>query len=81
MRLMFAVVAVVVAGSWDSNAADDPYRWCANYRNGSSNCYFVTHKQCRETLAGVGGVCVRNPYYNGPDAPSRVTIKKEIRTR
>jgi hypothetical protein len=76
MRLMLAVIAIVLAGSLASNAADDPYRWCASYRDGGTNCYFVTHKQCREAVAGVGGFCRPNPYYNGPDAPGRITIKK-----
>ena len=76
MRLMLAVVAVVLAGSWDSKAADDPYRWCASYKDGGTNCYFVTHKQCREAVAGVGGFCRPNPYYNGPDAPGRIPIKR-----
>jgi hypothetical protein len=76
MRLMLAVVAIMVAGSWDSNAADDPYRWCASYKDGRANCYFVTHKQCREAVAGVGGFCNPNPYYSGPDAPGRITTKR-----
>jgi hypothetical protein len=76
MRLMLAVVAVVVVGSGASSAADDPYRWCASYRDGATNCYFVTHKQCREAVSGVGGFCRPNPYYNGPDAPSRITTRK-----
>ena len=76
MRMMFAAAAILVGGALDCRAADDPYRWCANYRNGSSNCYFITHKQCRESVSGVGGTCVPNPSYNGPDSPSKMMTKK-----
>jgi hypothetical protein len=48
----------------------DPYRWCAQYSewtgSGGQNCGFVTLRQCRATISGIGGVCVPNPYYTGP---------------
>ena len=47
----------------------DPYRWCAYYGSrdggGGVNCGFVTHKQCMDTISGIGGWCEPNPGYDG----------------
>ena len=51
-------------------AAADPYKWCANYRNGGSNCGFTTIEQCQATVSGVGGFCGPNQFYTGPDKTS-----------
>jgi hypothetical protein len=51
-------------------AAADPYKWCANYRNGGSNCGFTTFEQCQATVSGVGGFCGPNQFYTGPDKTS-----------
>jgi uncharacterized membrane protein len=71
MRLIIAAVALVTASSaFDGAQAQDRYRWCAQMgQTGSTNCYFVTHKQCREAVAGTGGSCVPNQFYTGPDKP------------
>ena len=48
----------------------DPYRWCAQYGRGgggATNCGFVTFQQCQATVSGIGGFCVRNQFYTGPD--------------
>lgn len=49
----------------------DPYRWCAQYSGGmgggGTNCGFITLQQCRETVSGIGGFCVPNQFYTGPD--------------
>ena len=50
------------------------YPWCAVYggrAGGSSNCGFVSHRQCMETVAGMGGFCQRNPFYYDRPRPSR----------
>ena len=72
MRLIGFVLPVLVAlGTLAPAAAHaDPYRWCAQYggsAGGASNCGFVTFQQCLETLSGMGGFCVRNQFYTGPD--------------
>jgi Protein of unknown function (DUF3551) len=67
MRMIIAATAILLACS--VVRAEDPYRWCAQQRTGASNCYYITHKQCREAISGVGGSCTRNPFYTGPDAP------------
>ena len=48
-----------------SHAAE--YPWCAQYGsdNDGTNCGFTTFEQCRLTLSGNGGFCVRNPFYSG----------------
>jgi hypothetical protein len=54
-----------------SPAAADAYKWCAQYSGGTSgggiNCGFVTIEQCRATVSGIGGFCVPNQFYTGPD--------------
>lgn len=48
----------------------DPYRWCAQYSGrggGATNCGFVTLEQCRATVSGIGGFCVPNQFYTGPE--------------
>lgn len=51
-------------------AAADPYKWCAQYQNGSNNCGFTTIEQCRASVSGVGGSCAPNSFYTGPDKTS-----------
>lgn len=45
------------------------YPWCALYgdRSGAQSCYFETYGQCMATLSGIGGYCIRSPYYQGPE--------------
>jgi hypothetical protein len=45
----------------------DPYKWCAQYNDGSGeNCGFVSFKQCLADVSGIGGFCNRNQFYTGP---------------
>jgi hypothetical protein len=71
MRTIIVVATLAAIGTATPAIADDPYRWCAQNvaSAGSSNCYFVTHKQCREAVAGTSGYCVPNGFYTGPDKP------------
>ena len=48
------------------------YPWCAlrGGKAGGQSCYYTSYEQCMATLSGIGGTCVRSPYYNGP-APRR----------
>ena len=70
--LMAAALAVAPRPA----AAEIIYPWCAVYSErtvGATNCGFVTLAQCRETLSGLGGMCMQNPAYR-PDerrAPKR----------
>jgi Protein of unknown function (DUF3551) len=62
-------------------AAADPYKWCANYRNGGSNCGFTTIEQCRATVSGVGGSCEPNQFYSGPDKTSAQRSQKQAQRK
>jgi Protein of unknown function (DUF3551) len=67
--VMIASLLIAAAGSFAETATADPYRWCAQYsgggHGGGTNCYFITLRQCQETVFGVGGYCVPNNFYDG----------------
>lgn len=71
MRLLSVVLpglaALAVLVPVSSHA--DPYPWCAQYGRGggATNCGFVSFRQCQATVSGIGGFCVRNQFYTGPD--------------
>src|SRR5207248_1091811 len=50
----FVGVAVMLIGAVPAQA-----EICAQYRNGSTNCYFTTQRQCAEAISGVGGFCTQ----------------------
>jgi hypothetical protein len=62
-------------------AAADPYKWCAAYRNGSNNCGFTTIEQCQATVSGVGGSCVPNQFYTGPDKTSAQRSQRQAQRK
>jgi uncharacterized protein DUF3551 len=43
------------------------YPWCAVYgdRSGAVSCYYASYAQCMRTLSGIGGYCMRSPYFGG----------------
>lgn len=47
------------------------YPWCAVYtnRSGAQACYYASYAQCYETMRGIGGYCIRSPYYRGAERP------------
>jgi hypothetical protein len=46
--------------------------WCANYKNGLTNCGFYSFQQCESARWGNGGFCYRNPWVgNGVQRRSR----------
>lgn len=72
MRKTFIIAAAAlaaVAAVPSSAVRADPYKWCAIYAgpggDSGTNCGFVTLAQCRETISGIGGVCVLNQRYTG----------------
>jgi hypothetical protein len=70
MRMMIAVALTVLGISLAIAAPPDPYRWCAERHDGSTNCYFLTLEQCR----AASRYCRENLFYNpAPQAtaPSR----------
>jgi len=51
------------------------YPWCAQYNSrfgsGALSCYYTSFQQCMATMSGIGGNCIRNPYYGqGPSQRS-----------
>jgi hypothetical protein len=73
--LAFLVAVVGAAPSSFAQSAYD-YPWCALYGSraggGAQSCYYATYAQCMATMSGIGGTCVRSPYYRGPQrGPSR----------
>ena len=61
--------------------AADPYKWCAAYRNGGTNCGFTTIEQCRATVSGVGGFCEPNQFYTGPEKASAQRSQKQAQRK
>jgi hypothetical protein len=55
-----------------AQAAVASYPWCAlpeGKSAGARSCYYATWEQCKETLSGIGGLCIPSPYYRGQAAP------------
>ena len=74
--IAFATLATQAA----SPAYANQYRWCVLFsgaQGGGENCGFVTLDQCMATRAGMGGYCVPNPFYTGPE--SRAEPRKRPR--
>ena len=71
MRVMIILPLLVagvtsLAGSAQAQSAYS-YPWCAVQadKSGATSCYFATYAQCRATLQGIGGICIRSPYFRG----------------
>jgi hypothetical protein len=72
ITLAAAIFIAAPTASYSQSAYD--YPWCALYgsRTGGQGCYFATYQQCMETISGIGGSCIRSPYYHGaPTTPGR----------
>ena len=79
--LVIAVGSVISLFLIAGPAAADPYKWCAAYRNGGTNCGFTTIEQCRATVSGVGGSCEPNQFYTGPDKTSAQRSQKQAQRK
>jgi hypothetical protein len=69
-----AAFAAIFAMSMTAPAsAEVQYPWCAQYKRpiDATNCGFVNHQQCMETISGIGGFCYRNPAYPSPRERTR----------
>ena len=72
--LILALAAAALAQATPSHAQSPySYPWCALYgdRSGAQSCYFMTYAQCMATIDGIGGSCIRSPYFRGPERPLR----------
>lgn len=64
--LVLAAAAALPLLAPTQASAEVIYPWCARYTGSfgnSENCGFVNLGQCRATISGVGGYCVRNPMW------------------
>ena len=67
--LGFSLLAVAIGSN--TARAEITYPWCAQYGGGGSNgggrnCGFWTYQQCMATIRGLGGYCITNEMYRGP---------------
>jgi hypothetical protein len=64
--LAVALVAVGLVAQTLPSAAQSAYDypWCAlrGDKSGAQSCYYTSYGQCRASLSGIGGSCIRNPY-------------------
>jgi hypothetical protein len=61
----FAVAAILLAHPEGRAQSAYDYPWCAVYTNksGAQACYYSSYEQCMATMSGIGGFCMRSPYY------------------
>jgi Protein of unknown function (DUF3551) len=74
VRKSIFVVAVLttLAAVTVPAAAQSPtsYPWCLQgAKSGSLSCYFNNYQECMTTRSGLGGHCIRSPYYRGLGRP------------
>ena len=66
-----AVLGVTILGGTGTSFAQSAYDypWCAlrDGKSGGQSCYYATYAQCMATMSGIGGSCIRSPYYRGPE--------------
>ena len=69
-NLLLALGLAIATAGIGTAAHAQNYPWCAIYNVGdnSQNCGFVTEAQCRVTVSGIGGFCMRNTTYD-PSLP------------
>ena len=70
LALLVAVVGTAPT-SFAQNKTPYDYPWCAQYdgraSSGALSCYYTSFEQCMATMSGIGGYCIRSPYYGqGP---------------
>jgi hypothetical protein len=65
--LVLAILATATP-SFAQTAYDYPYCALRGGRDGGgTSCYFTSYRQCMDSLVGIGGSCIRSPYYRGPE--------------
>ena len=71
MRMLGLALGVAVTVGLAGSAQAQNYPWCAVYDVGDAayNCGFVTYEQCRASVSGIGGTCMRNTTYTPAAAP------------
>ena len=76
--LLFVLLATTQAGH--AQSAYD-YPWCAQYSgrdsSGALSCYYRSWGECMATMSGIGGSCVRSPYFG--HGPSQQPVRRPYR--
>jgi hypothetical protein len=62
MRTIHLAAITLVALFLSTAAVHADGTWCANYKNGLTNCGFYSFAQCEAARWGNGGFCYRNPF-------------------
>jgi hypothetical protein len=65
-RSIFSVAiltALAAVGALAAAQSPTSFPWCMKGAGGGTSCYFHSYQDCRATLSGLGGWCIRNPYY------------------
>jgi hypothetical protein len=68
--IFFVAILTALAAATVPAAAQSPtsYPWCLRgAKGGGMSCYFNSYQECRATLSGLGGWCMRSPYNRGLD--------------
>jgi hypothetical protein len=70
MKLLLIALGIVAVVGPASRAEAQNYPWCAilNMGDEAKNCGFTTIEQCRASVSGIGGFCMRDPQYQPPAA-------------
>ena len=76
LRAFLAIAALLTATTAGRAQSAYDYPWCALYSGrdgpGATSCYYTSREQCMQTLSGIGGTCIRSPYYgHGPRSETR----------
>ena len=75
---MRAIIASASFAALLIGSAAEAGPWCASYTfGGGMNCGFFNVQQCRSTVAGVGGSCIRNPAEPNEAMPPRNRATRE----
>jgi hypothetical protein len=72
--LLLFLISAALLGEMQAASAQSPtsYPWCSrSLRGGSFSCRYTSWEQCRTTQSGIGGVCMRSPYYRGAPFEAR----------
>lgn len=80
---LFALAAGAVAAIPGKAEARPIIPWCArdDAYGGALDCSYYTFYQCLETMRGVGGFCVQNPWIRGWAPPEGYAYERPKRRK
>jgi hypothetical protein len=84
--MLFVVAAALVGETQSSNAQSAySYPWCLlggpMVGSNARSCYYTSWEQCMATMSGIGGNCIRSPYYHAQSMklPRHANVKPHHR--